>query len=238
VTVQSLSQDDNNTSRPPKRVLIIYFSLSGQSRGLVNLLAAGMRKGGVAVTIERVVTEKRLRFPFGTVIHTLWMMLITFLRARVAIREPSPACFEPYDLIVLSGPTWSYNPSGPILSLLDHYGRQLFAGHRVMPLISCRGYYRLHNLLLRAQLKRCQANLEPSLIVHHPVKEPWSTIGVFMKSAGFRPERSKWLSERYSHYGHTVSQLTSIKSYGQTVADSLMNDLPLTPFDARAPFEN
>ncbi|MEE4166505.1 MAG: hypothetical protein V2I35_10945, partial [Desulfocapsaceae bacterium] len=120
-----------------------------------------------------------------------------------------------YDLIVLSGPTWSYNPSGPILSLLDRDGRKLFSGRQVLPLLSCRGFYRLHDFLLRLQLSRLGAELQKSLIFAHPVPEPWSTIGVLLKSSGYCPEKMKYLGTRFPHFGHTVNQLHQARIRGR-----------------------
>ena len=204
------------------KVLIIYFSLSGQSRGLINLFAAGLKDEGVSVTIEQLKACGKISFPFKSVVHTLKMMLTTFLRVRIPITELQSRCFEPYDLIVLSGPTWSYNPSGPMLSLFDRDGHDLFAGQRVLPLISCRGYYRLHDYFLRKKLVRLGARLEESLVFSHPVSEPWSTIGVFLKSAGYRPENMKFFSNYYSHFGHTTAQLRQARSCGQRTGRDLM----------------
>ena len=206
------------------RILIIYFSLSGQSRGLINLLAIGMRSEGATVVIEKLQTQKKIAFPFKGIIHTLWMMLSTFFRLRIPIVEPSPHCFEKYDLIVLAGPTWSYNPSGPVLTLLDRYGTRIFQGQIVMPLLSCRGFYKIHNRLLRRQLTGCGAILEESLIFSHPVKEPWSTIGVFLKSAGYNPKEFALLKKHYPHFGHTVEQLHQVKEDGVRIAMELQID--------------
>lgn len=210
------------------RILIIYYSLSGQSRGLINLLATGMRAEGAAVTIEKIHTVNRIRFPFRGFIHTLWKMLITFLRVRTPINPPSFKCYEEFELVVLGGPTWSYNPSGPILSLLDLYGEKLFKNQRVMPLLSCRGYYRIHDYTLRLQLRRFGAQLEESLVFNHPVAEPWSTLGVFLKSAGYNPTKIGFLSTHFPHFGHSSEQLRLAREQGSLIADCLKNDLPLT----------
>ena len=209
------------------RILIIYYSLSGQSRGLINLLASGMREGGTTVAIEKIQTVEKISFPFQGFIHAFWKMLITFLRVRTPIEKPSSQCFEPYDLIILAGPTWSYNPSGPILALLDDYGGDLFREKRVLPLLSCRGYYRLHDYILRSQLRRRGALLEQSLIFTHPVSEPWSTMGVFLRSAGHNPNKIGFLAQRYPHFGHSSEQLLLAKTQGGRIAECLKQGVPI-----------
>ena len=215
------------------RVLIIYYSLSGQSRALINLFAAGLRSQGVGTVIERIRTTDKIGFPFGSIIRTVKMMIITFFRARMPIVEPGEHCFAAYDLIVLAGPTWSYNPSGPVLSLLDRYGKQLFTGKTVLPMISCRGYYRHHDFILRRRLRRYTDHIEPSLIFTHPIPEPWSSLGVFLKSIGKHPERLPLLGNRYRRYGHTIEQLHSAMAHGQRIGRKLTGQVLSTDHKAR-----
>ncbi|MBT8328113.1 MAG: hypothetical protein HKP52_01365 [Desulfofustis sp.] len=210
--------------RRAPRVCIIYYSLSGQSRGVINLLADGLRSQGIEVFIEQVKVRQRIGFPFYSVYKTLKMMVLTFFRKRIAIKPLSDSCFQSFDLIILAGPTWSYNPSGPILDLLDRYGEKLFRDKQVTPLISCRGYYRLHDWGLRKKLRNCGAQPTESIVFHHPVREPWSTIGVFLKSAGYQPEKMFLLAKHYPHYGHNVDQLLEAKARGSRIGAQLQKD--------------
>ncbi len=205
----------------PLKVLILYYSLSAQTSGLVHRLGAGLEEQGVQLVCERLQPLAPHHFPLGTVPATLFMMFITFLRVRMPIQPLSPICWEHYDLIVLAGPTWSYNPSGPVLSLLDRDGARLFVGQQVLPLISCRGYWRMHWLSLRFQLARCGAKVVGRMIFAHPSKEPWRTMGVFLKLAGRVPERSRWLSRYYPRYGHSREQQEQAFAYGQAIGRAL-----------------
>jgi len=205
----------------PKKVLILYYSLSAQTSGLVHRLGAGLEEQGVHLVCERLQPLMPRHFPIGTVPATLFLMLITFLRTRMPIQPLPPICREHYDLIVLAGPTWSYNPSGPVLSLLDRDGVRLFAGQQVLPLISCRGYWRMHWLSLRWQLARCGAKVVNRMIFAHPSKEPWRTIGVFLKLAGRVPERGRWLGRHYPRYGHSREQQDQAFAFGAAIGQAL-----------------
>lgn len=205
----------------PVKVLILFYSLSAQTSGLVHRLGAGLEEQGVHLVCERIQPLAPLHFPIGTVPATLLMMLTTFLRVRIPIQPLPASCWERYDLIVLAGPTWSYNPSGPVLSLLDRDGARLFAGQQVMPLISCRGYWRMHWLSLRWQLARLGATVVNKMIFVHPNKEPWRTIGVFLKLAGRVPERSRWLGRYYSRYGHSREQHDEAFAFGTAIGQAL-----------------
>lgn len=207
------------------RVLVIYFSYSGQTSGLLHRLEAGLKEEGVAVTMERLQPVAPLRFPLGSVPRTLLLMLTTFLRCRVPIEPVSDACRQPVDCIILAGPTWSYNPSGPILSFLDRDGWRL-AGQAVLPLISCRGYWRLHWFGLRRLLRRLDAVVLAPLVFGHPQPEPWRTIGVFMKIAGLAPERSPFIGRHYRRFGHSKEQLDLAWQQGRQLAARLWAATP------------
>lgn len=211
----------------PVKVLILYYSLSAQTSGLVHRLAAGLEAQGVQLVCERIQPLAPRHFPLGSVPATLLMMLITFFRARMPIQPLPASCWEGYALIILAGPTWSYNPSGPVLSLLDRDGARLFAGQQVLPLISCRGYWRMHWLSLRWQLERCGAKVVNRMIFAHPSTEPWRTIGVFLKLAGRVPERSRWLGRHYPRYGHSREQQDQAFAHGQTIGQAMKHGLSL-----------
>ena len=107
------------------QVLLIYYSFSGQTGVLINRLAAGLKEQGLEVFFEKLKPVRHLRFPVGSILRTYLMMFSTFFRKRVKIQELSAKCRQDYDLIILAGPTWSYNPSGPILFFLDRDGKDV-----------------------------------------------------------------------------------------------------------------
>jgi len=203
------------------RVLFLYFSFSGQTGVLVNRLAAGLKEQGIEVFFEKLKPATHLRFPVSGIFRTLVMMFTTFCRKRVPIKKLSSKCDRDYDLIILAGPTWSYNPSGPILFFLDRYGREVLGGREVLPLISCRGYWKQHWWGLRKKLKKCGAHFSNMIAFTHPNPEPWRTIGVFLKIAGRNPERSGFISKYYNRFGHTNDQMEEARRFGLLIGEAL-----------------
>jgi hypothetical protein len=199
-----------------QHVLIVYFSFSSQTRNLLQGLGKGLREYEIDVEWQQLKPLETLQFPLGSIAATLKMMVTTFFRKRMAIEELRPECFHPWDLIILAGPTWSYHPSGPVLSLLDRDGERLFKNHqKVLPFISCRGYWRMHQWGVRYLLKRKGAEVLRPVVFTHPVAEPWRTIGVFLKLAGKMPESGKsWFHHFYPKYGHSVRQVNDARAIG------------------------
>ena len=180
---------------------------------------------------ERIRPIDPPSFPFGSVLGTFYMMTVTFFRKRLSIHKLSENSYLDYDLIILAGPTWSYNPSGPVLAMLDRAGKRLFSGKKVIPLISCRGYWRAHFYGLRRLLQKSGAIVVNRIVFCHPSKEPWRTIGVFLKLAGKTPERMKLLKGRYPKYGHTRMQVDEAHEFGRMIGESLYSDADLSVLD-------
>lgn len=183
----------------------------------------GLREHGVDVFWEQLSPLADLRFPIGTIPSTIIMMVQTFLRKRYPVHPVNPACFGPWDLVILAGPTWSYNPSGPVLSLLDRDGKRLFSGKSVLPFISCRGYWRVHYYGLKGLLRGCGAHVLAPIVFSHPTPEPWRTIGVFLKLAGKAPEAgSSWFRRFYPKYGHSRKQIEDSRKLGAKLGGMIM----------------
>lgn len=210
------------SSDKKKKVLIAFFSFSSQTNNLIQAMIRGLEKYDVDVVKERLIPVNQLRFPIGTIQGTLRMMLVTFFRKRIPIEPINNQCFDDYDLIILAGPTWSYNPSGPILTLFDRDGERLFRNKLVMPLISCRGYWRIHWWGLKRLLCKNGAKVVNLIVFSHPNPEPWRTIGVFLKLAGRIPEKKSWFAGKYRKYGHSRKQIQEAKHFGKMIGKELM----------------
>ena len=198
-----------------------------RSKEAIGLAMQARWQEAVEVNMERLHPVKPLHFPLSSIPATLKMMFTTFIRCRVPIKDISDACFEDYDLIILAGPTWSYNPSGPVLSFLDRDGKEVLGGREVLPLISCRGYWKAHWWGLQKKLKQCGAHFSNMIAFSHPNSEPWRTIGVFLKIAGKNPERSGFTSKYYNRFGHSNEQMEEAFRFGVLIGESLRGNTPV-----------
>lgn len=219
-----------------KRVLVIYFSFSSQTRNLARAVIAGLKEKDVVVNSQLLKPIQPLHFPLRTYYKTVKMMFLTCFRPRIEVEPVGDLCLEEYDLVILAGPTWSYNPSGPILSFLDHDGKRVLQNKIVLPLISCRGYWRIHYWGLKRLLHRCQATVLSPVIFTHTTHEPWRTIGVFLKLAGKVPESGKsWFRRFYPKYGHSRDQIAGAEKVGQMIGGTLKDEKDLNSMSIPIP---
>jgi hypothetical protein len=205
-----------------KRVLIIYYSFSGQTQLLIQRVAAGIMEGDLEVSIERLQPVEHIPFPFSTWIGMSRVMVLSFFRKRIPVQPHNELLNIKWDMILLAGPTWSYNPSGPILDFLDRYGNVLCKGTKVLPLISCRSYWRTHYWGLKLILGRLGAQVMRPIVFLHSSREPWRTIGLVLQLMGRLPRlESSWFRRRYPRYGHSREQYADALEQGRHIARML-----------------
>ena len=212
---------ENNPNAP--RITIVSFSLSNQTKKLIRAFKEGLASSPEAVQVEhlRLAPTERIPFPFPSIPATMLMMVKTLFRVRIPISELPPAPLRDSGLLVLAGPTWSYNPCGPVLSFLDTYGDLAMSGRPVLPIISCRGYWRLHWHYLKGEILRHGGTPLGPWVFTHPSKEPWRTVGVFLTVAGKHPRRFPLLRRHYPRYGHDRKQLQRAAEMGAALPASM-----------------
>ncbi len=208
--------------RTPK-ILCVYYSFSGQTTKLVRAFAEGFVHGGGEAVIVRLHPVEKIHFPFQSIFSAFWMMFRTLFRIRDKVSERAGDA-EGFDAVLIGGPTWSFNPSGPVLSWLDEEGREVLANKRVVPLISCRGYWGLHHWELKRAIKSLGGTSLSPLVFTHPVAEPWRSVGVFLSLVGKRPERMPFFGKRYPRYGHSSDQVEDARRLGSELAHLLAKE--------------
>ena len=205
-----------------KRVLIVFYSFTQQTRLLVKQFMAGLEDEGVTVALQRLEPVKPYDFPFTSNMNLAWAMFQTFIRKRMAIHPLNPDNMSQWDCIVIAGPTWSYNPSGPVLTFLDTHGSTLCKGQRILPFISCRSYWRIHYWTIKYELRKTGADVHTPVVFQHPIKEPWRIIGLILQLRGkmMRKENS-WFRKQYPRYGHSKEQVKEAFERGRLFAEKL-----------------
>jgi hypothetical protein len=206
----------------PIKVLIIYYSFTQQTRILVKQFAAGLKEQKIDCTLERLVPVKPYPLPFPSNWKLFTAMVETFLLRRMAIKSLSEDCFGNYDCIILAGPTWSYHASGPVLDFLDRYGEELCRNQMVVPLISCRSYWRIHLWGLKRALAKCGAEVGEPVIFEHPMNEPWRFFGLLLQLRGKMVRKKKsWFRKQYPGYGHSRQQGEEARRAGARLGGEL-----------------
>jgi len=207
-----------------KRVLIVFYSFSRQTKLMLNKFIDGLEGEGVEVTVQRLTPVTPYEFPFKSYGRLFKVTVETFFRIRSKIEPIDEKCYGYWDRVVIAGPTWSYHPSGPILEFLDRFGHDICGGQHMIPFISCRAYWRIHNWGISRKFKQCGAAVvEDPIVFKHFTREPWRTIGLIMQMRGkmIRRENS-WFRKKYPYYGHNREQGIVAMEEGRKLARTLL----------------
>ena len=135
--------------RPP-RVLLLYYSYTGQSQKVLDTAGEVFRGRGCDVQTAEIkftdsrYAEKFSRFPMRRV----WPDMLSVLGAQKRnetgeIQTPDTVRDGDYDLILIGSPTWWDNVSMPLRSFLkSDEARKLLSGKPFAVFVVCRTFWR------------------------------------------------------------------------------------------------
>jgi menaquinone-dependent protoporphyrinogen IX oxidase len=141
--------DDKGGDRRP-RVLLLYYTYTGQARKVLEAAGQVFRERGCEVQkaeiefTDRRFAERFSRFPMRHV----WLDLLSVLpaqmrRASGEIRTPDEVREGSYDLICIGSSTWWRTMNMPMRSFLESdEARKLLAGKPFAAFVVCRRYWR------------------------------------------------------------------------------------------------
>jgi len=202
------------------KILCVYYSYSGQTAKLISAFTKGFSQEGGEAVIVRLHPLKKFLFPFPSLKATLWMMFRTCFLVRDKVAKQTVPV-EDFDAVLIGGPTWSYSPSGPMLAWLDSEGHNILSGRKTLPIISCRSYWKLHHQKLKRTILAMGGKPLNPLIVTHPIREPWRSIGVFLSLIGKQHIKIPIIRKHYQKYGHSREQIEEVRKLGSAFAGKL-----------------
>jgi hypothetical protein len=130
-----------------KRILVLYYSQSGQQRSILQSLSAPLIAAGHDVHFEVIQPQEEYPFPWSA--YTFFNAFPeTFQQKPLPLKPLTSAAFEPYDLVVLGYQPWFLSPSRPIGAFLQSDdGKRILSNKNVVTILGCR------NMWLGAQEK-------------------------------------------------------------------------------------
>ncbi|BBY29229.1 flavodoxin family protein [Mycolicibacterium sediminis] len=142
--------NDPTESQPKPRVLLVYYSFTGQSRGVLEAAGDVFRERGCEVDAAPIeFTDPRFadnfsRFPMKRVWRDMFSVLPAQSRkVSGEIRTPDEVRTGDYDLVCIGSPTWWKDASMPIRSFLQSdEAKTTLSGKSFAVFVVCRRYWR------------------------------------------------------------------------------------------------
>jgi hypothetical protein len=123
-----------------KRVLVLWFSQTGQLRAVLEPFVAALQEGGAQVSCEQLEPREQYPFPWP-----VWSFFDVFPESVLGI----PAALEPlqidtdarFDLVILAYQVWYLAPSPPVRAFLLSPWRNVLRGTPVVSVCACRNMW-------------------------------------------------------------------------------------------------
>jgi len=210
----------------PPRVLLLYYSYTGQS--LKVLEAAGevfaergyeVHKAPLEFTDPRYA-ERFSRFPMRRVWPDMLSVLPAQRRGATGeIRTPDTVRDGDYDLICIGSPTWWQNVSMPMRSFLkSDEAQKLFSGTPFAVFVVCRQYWRENLTAVRELAERQGGRYVDEVHFTYP-GDPLRSMLSLTSYLGSGQDREKYLGVRIPRTNVQPEQLQQTRTFAGALAD-------------------
>jgi hypothetical protein len=208
----------------PKKVLVVYYSQTGQLREIVNSVIAPLKASGeVSLTFEEI--RPKTPFPYPWTSDEFFQAMPESVRGIACELHPlSLNGQEHFDLIIIAWQPWYLSPSIPIHAFFQHEtAKKLLSGKPVVTIIGSRNMWIMAHERIREYLKPMQAKLVGNIVLYDKAPNLLSVVSII-----------RWLftgkKERYLKIippaGVSGDDIQNSSRFGDIILDSIRrNDM-------------
>lgn len=149
-----------------KKVLVVYYSQSGQLSEIVKNICQPIEADEISVTYYKIEMEREFPFPWKKS-EFFDVFPESFLQVPNKLEPiPSEVLNTDFDLIILGHQVWYLSPSIPINSFLKlPEAKTIFNNTPVVSVIACRNMWVMAQEKVKILLKNCNANLVGNIVL-------------------------------------------------------------------------
>jgi hypothetical protein len=141
------------------RVLVLYYTQSGQQRAILNSLVKPFVEAGDQIHFEEIKPVQPYPFPWSA--FTFFNAFPeTFFQQPLELKPFSEKINEPFDLVILGYQPWFLSPSRPINSFLQtETAKKILEEKPVVTILGCRNMWLGAQEKVKKRLKDAEAKL-------------------------------------------------------------------------------
>jgi menaquinone-dependent protoporphyrinogen IX oxidase len=219
--------NEEGGERPP-RVLLLYYTYTGQSFRVLEAAGEVFRERGCEVQkaqiefTDRRYAERFSRFPMRRV----WPDMLSVLRAQKrgatgGIRTPDTVRNGDYDLICIGSPTWWQTVSMPMRSFLkSEEARKLLAHTPFAVFVVCRQYWKENFTAVRELAEQQGGRYVDGIHFTYP-GDPLRSMLSLTSYLGSGEYRDRYLGIRIPSTNVQPEQLEQTQKFAAALADRL-----------------
>ena len=203
------------------KVLIVYYSQTGQLSALAQYFAKPLQQAGVVTDCVPLVPQQPYPFPWR-----FWRFFDTFpetAHLRPAPIEPPQIPHDDYDAVVIAYTVWFLAPSQPITAFLQRpETRRLLAGKPVITLIGCRNMW----LAAQEKMKTLLAANGAQLVGNIVKTDACGTAASFVTTPAWLLTGNKRYFRSLPAAGIAENELADGARFGEKLRDALLAGAP------------
>lgn len=150
-----------------KRILILYYSQSGDVKRVVDALAAPLAETGTELVWEELRPMAPYPFPWKSISNFFNQMPECILQRPPEITEPTFDVNRRYDLVILAYQVWFLSPSLPVQGFFRTEHAQVLNGANVITLSVSRNMWQNASQTMKSLLAKAGAKHLDNIVVTH-----------------------------------------------------------------------
>ncbi len=220
----------------PARVLLLYYSYTGQARKVLEAAGEVFAERGFEVHVAPIeftdprYAERFSRFPMNHMWRDFFGMLpAQTMKATGQIRTPDEVRRTDYDLICIGSPTWGRDVSMPLRSFLKSgEARPLLNGKPFAVFVVCRRYWKENLNAVRKLAEQAGGRYEGGIHFGYPGDQLRSMLSL-TSYLGSGQYRDRYLGVRIPTTNISEAQLDETRRFAADLADRVSAGAASTP---------
>ena len=158
-----------------KRILVLYYSQTGDVRRMAESFVQPLSAAGAAVIWEEIRPTVEYPSPWRNVHRFFNVMPECVLGLPPPIQPPQFAADDRFDLIVLAYQVWFLSPSLPVQGLFRTAAARVFRGRKVITISVSRNMWHRASLEMKRLLEEAGGEHIDGVVATHQ-GPPWATF--------------------------------------------------------------
>ncbi len=208
----------------PKRVLVLYYSLTHQTEKVLEKITTELTAVGHTVDMRKIkpIPEWTLPLKHGPFFWN-WTKVWVGMNLTQPI-EHMDLKADDYDYIVLGFQPWNLAPSIPMNSFLDSPMAEIFRGKKVIGVVTCRTRWERSYRIAKEKIAKRGGQLVDGLVIMNTEREPFNMITTvnFLFYGG--PKAGSWQEKYLKPYGIDEAAVEVARDFGHELAHRMLED--------------
>jgi hypothetical protein len=173
------------------RILLIYYSQSGEAGRVAETLADAVRDPDVELVVERLRPKQEYPFPWRSVGRFFAILPECHLGPLPELEAPAFDPDQKFDLIILVYQVWFLAPSLPVQAFLQSAAARILKGAKVMTVSISRNMWQSASETLKQLLAEAGARHIDNIVVTHQ-GPAWATFITTPRALLFGKKEGFW----------------------------------------------